>query len=124
MNKLKQLLSVAIIGLAVATVSNANVRAEMNQMKGVASALTNANDVATFQKAAKELRDLAVQSAEKKPSSIDNDADFKGYQEGMKEFIAVIDEADKLAQEGNLDAAKTTAKRLFDIRNEYHKKYK
>ncbi|MDO5055241.1 MAG: cytochrome b562 [Pasteurella oralis] len=124
MNKLKQLLSVAIIGLAVATVSNANVRAEMNQMKGVASALTNANDVATFQKAAKELRDLAVQSAEKKPSSIDNDADFKGYQEGMKEFIAVIDEADKLAQEGNLDAAKTTAKKLFDIRNEYHKKYK
>ncbi|WP_101775031.1 cytochrome b562 [Pasteurella oralis] len=124
MNKLKQLLSVAIIGLAVATVSNANVRAEMNQMKGVASALTNANDVATFQKAAKELRDLAVQSAEKKPSSIDNDADFKGYQEGMKEFIAMIDEADKLAQEGNLDAAKTTAKKLFDIRNEYHKKYK
>ncbi|UDW84406.1 hypothetical protein K7G91_000681 [Pasteurella canis] len=124
MSKLKQLLSVAIIGLAVATVSNANVRAEMNQMKGVASALTNANDLAAFQKAAKELRDLAVQSTDKKPSSIDNDTDFKGYQEGMKEFIAVIDEAEKLAQEGNLAAAKTTAKKLFDLRNEYHKKYK
>ncbi len=124
MSKLKQLLSVAIIGLAVTTVSNANVRAEMNQMKGVASALTNANDLAAFQKAAKELRDLAVQSTDKKPSSIDNDTDFKGYQEGMKEFIAVIDEAEKLAQEGNLVAAKTTAKKLFDLRNEYHKKYK
>ncbi|GJJ79382.1 hypothetical protein K7G90_000616 [Pasteurella canis] len=124
MSKLKQLLSVAIIGLAVTTVSNANVRAEMNQMKGVASALTNANDLAAFQKAAKELRDLAVQSTDKKPSSIDNDTDFRGYQEGMKEFIAVIDEAEKLAQEGNLAAAKTTAKKLFDLRNEYHKKYK
>ncbi|UEA17404.1 hypothetical protein K7G92_000605 [Pasteurella canis] len=124
MSKLKQLLSVAIIGLAVTTVSNANVRAEMNQMKGVASALTNANDLAAFQKAAKELRDLAVQSTDKKPSSIDNDTDFRGYKEGMKEFIAVIDEAEKLAQEGNLAAAKTTAKKLFDLRNEYHKKYK
>ncbi|GJH42478.1 cytochrome b562 [Pasteurella canis] len=124
MSKLKQLLSVAIIGLAVTTVSNANVRAEMNQMKGVASALTNANDLAAFQKAAKELRDLAVQSTDKKPSSIDNDTDFRGYQEGMKEFIAVIDEAERLAQEGNLAAAKTTAKKLFDLRNEYHKKYK
>ncbi|MGY4852098.1 cytochrome b562, partial [Pasteurella multocida] len=35
-----------------------------------------------------------------------------------------IDLADKLAQEGNLDAAKTAAKKLFDIRNVYHKKYK
>ncbi|MGY4677045.1 cytochrome b562 [Pasteurella sp. P03HT] len=124
MNKLKQLFSIAIVGLAVATVAEANVRAEMNQMKGVAAALTNANDVAEFQKSAKALRELALQSSEKKPSSIDNDTDFKGYQEGMKEFISVIDEADKLAQEGKLDAAKATAKKLFDIRNEYHKKYK
>lgn len=124
MNKLKQLVSIAFVGLAVATATEASVRAEMNQMKSVVATLTNAKDVTAFQQSAKTLRELALKSSEKRPSSIDNDVDFKGYQEGMKEFIGVIDEANKLAQEGKLEAAKVTAKRLFDIRNEYHKKYK
>ncbi|HDX1035902.1 TPA: hypothetical protein RNX11_000814 [Pasteurella multocida] len=124
MHKLLKLLSITLIGLSVATGVQANVRAEMNQMKIVAATLTNAKDVAEFQESAKILREIAQQSSEKRPSSITNDADFKGYQEGMKEFITALDEADKLAQEGNLDAAKTVAKKLFDIRNVYHKKYK
>ncbi|MDP9501149.1 cytochrome b562 [Bisgaard Taxon 45] len=124
MYKLLKLLSITLIGFSVATVSQANVRAEMNQMKTVAASLTNAKDITEFQASAKVLREIAQQSSEKKPSSISNDADFKGYQEGMKEFISALDEADKLAQEGNLDAAKTAAKKLFDIRNIYHKKYK
>ncbi|XWY22062.1 cytochrome b562 [Bisgaard Taxon 45] len=124
MYKLLKLLSITLIGFSVATVSQANVRAEMNQMKTVAASLTNAKDITEFQASAKVLREIVQQSSEKKPSSISNDADFKGYQEGMKEFISALDEADKLAQEGNLDAAKTAAKKLFDIRNIYHKKYK
>ncbi|MGC6378107.1 cytochrome b562 [Bisgaard Taxon 45] len=124
MYKLLKLLSITLIGFSVATVSQANVRAEMNQMKTVAASLTNAKDITEFQASAKVLREIAQQSSEKKPSSISNDADFKGYQEGMKEFISALDEADKLAQEGNLDAAKTAAQKLFDIRNIYHKKYK
>ncbi|HDR1370991.1 TPA: hypothetical protein QB216_001559, partial [Pasteurella multocida] len=110
MHKLLKLLSITLIGLSVATGVQANVRVEMNQMKTVAATLTNAKDVAEFQESAKILREIAQQSSEKRPSSITNDADFKGYQEGMKEFITALDEADKLAQEGNLDAAKTAAK--------------
>ncbi|AKD39480.1 cytochrome b562 [Pasteurella multocida] len=124
MHKLLKLLSITLIGLSVATGVQANVRAEMNQMKTVAATLTNAKDAAEFQASAKILREIAQQSSEKRPSSITNDADFKGYQEGMKEFITALNEADKLAQEGDLDAAKTAAKKLFDIRNVYHKKYK
>ncbi|EGP06071.1 hypothetical protein GEW_04149 [Pasteurella multocida subsp. gallicida str. Anand1_poultry] len=120
MHKLLKLLFITLIGLSVATGVQANVRAEMNQMKTVAATLTNAKDVAEFQESAKILREIAQQSSEKRPSSITNDADFKGYQE----VITALDEADKLAQEGNLDAAKTAAKKLFDIRNVYHKKYK
>ncbi|HDR1021488.1 TPA: hypothetical protein QB352_000726 [Pasteurella multocida] len=124
MKTLKQMLSVALVACAVVGTANANVRAEMNQMKGAAGALTQATDVMAFEKAAMELRTLAVQAAEKKPSSIDNDADFKGYQTGMQEFITVLDEATKQAKSGDLDGAKATSKKLFDIRNEYHKKYK
>lgn len=46
MHKLLKLLSITLIGLSVATGVQANVRAEMNQMKTVAATLTNAKDVA------------------------------------------------------------------------------
>lgn len=42
MHKLLKLLSITLIGLSVATGVQANVRAEMNQMKTVAATLTNA----------------------------------------------------------------------------------
>ncbi|EEX50247.1 cytochrome b562 family protein [Pasteurella multocida] len=124
MKRLKQILSIALFTCVLVGTANAHVRTEMNQMKGAASALTQASDVMAFEKAAMELRALAVQSSEKKPASIDNDEDFKGYQVGMQEFITVLDEATKQAKSGDLEAAKATSKKLFDIRNEYHKKYK
>lgn len=65
MHKLLKLLSITLIGLSVATGVQANVRAEMNQMKTVAATLTNAKDVAEFQESAKILREIAQQSSEK-----------------------------------------------------------
>ncbi|MGC7559546.1 cytochrome b562 [Pasteurella sp. PK-2025] len=124
MNSLKQVLSIALMACAVVGTANASVRTEMNQMKGAVSALTQADDVASFEKAAQELRALAQQAGEKQPSSIDNAEDFKGYQAGMQEFITVLDDATKQAQSGDLEGAKATSKKLFDLRNVYHKKYK
>lgn len=65
MHKLLKFLSITLIGLSVATGVQANVRAEMNQMKTVAATLTNAKDVAEFQESAKILREIAQQSSEK-----------------------------------------------------------
>lgn len=56
MHKLLKFLSITLIGLSVATGVQANVRAEMNQMKTVAATLTNAKMSLNF----KNLRKYCV----------------------------------------------------------------
>ena len=101
-----------------------DVKTEMGQMAIAVKKLSDATSTEEFHQAAQSLRDASVQAMAKQPSSIDKESDFAGYQEGMKQFIAAIDQADALAQQGKLDDAKRATQRLFELKKEFHVKYK
>ena len=118
------LLSIFTLAFVTACDTGSNVKAEMGQMALAVNKLGDAQTVDEFHQAAVALRDASVQAMAKQPSSIKNADDFKGYQDGMKQFIDALDQADALAQQGNLDEAKRATQRLFELKKEFLVKYK
>ena len=124
MKKLLSLLGIFTLAFVTACDTGSNVKAEMGQMALAVNKLGDAQTADEFHQAAVALRDASVQAMAKQPSSIKNADDFKGYQDGMKQFIDTLDQADALAQQGNLDEAKRATQRLFELKKEFHVKYK
>lgn len=124
MKKFWTLFSIITLAFVAACDNGSNVKAEMGQMSLAVNKLTDAKTAEEFHQAAMMLRDASVQAMAKQPSSIKNAEDFKGYQAGMQQFIDALDQADALAQQGDLDEAKRATQRLFELKKEFHVKYK
>ncbi|WP_273383965.1 cytochrome b562 [Actinobacillus porcinus] len=124
MKKFWTLFSIVTLAFVAACDNGSNVKAEMGQMSLAVNKLTDAKTAEEFHQAAMMLRDASVQAMVKQPSSIKNAEDFKGYQAGMQQFIDALDQADALAQQGDLDEAKRATQRLFELKKEFHVKYK
>lgn len=124
MKKFWTLFSIITLAFVAACDNGSNVKAEMGQMSLAVNKLTDAKTTDEFHQAAMMLRDASVQAMAKQPSSIKNAEDFKGYQAGMQQFIDALDQADALAQQGDLDEAKRATQRLFELKKEFHVKYK
>lgn len=124
MKKFWTLFSIVTLAFVAACDNGSNVKAEMGQMSLVVNKLTDAKTTDEFHQAAMMLRDASLQAMAKQPSSIKNAEDFKGYQAGMQQFIDALDQADAFAQQGDLDEAKRATQRLFELKKEFHVKYK
>ena len=124
MKKFWTLFSIVTLAFVAACDNGSNVKAEMGQMSLVVNKLTDAKTTDEFHQAAMMLRDASLQAMAKQPSSIKNAEDFKGYQAGMQQFIDALDQADALAQQGDLDEVKRATQRLFELKKEFHVKYK
>ncbi|MCI5764983.1 cytochrome b562 [Actinobacillus porcinus] len=124
MKKFWTLFSIVTLAFVAACDNGSNVKAEMGQMSLAVNKLTDAKTTDEFHQAAMMLRDASLQAMAKQPSSIKNAEDFKGYQAGMQQFIDALDQADALAQQGDLDEAKRATQRLFELKKEFHVKYK
>lgn len=124
MKKFWTLFSIVTLAFVAACDNGSNVKAEMGQMSLAVNKLTDAETTDEFHQAAMMLRDASVQAMAKQPSSIKNAEDFKGYQAGMQQFIDALDQADAFAQQGDLDEAKRATQRLFELKKEFHVKYK
>ena len=124
MKKFWTLFSIVTLAFVAACGNGSNVKAEMGQMSLAVNKLTDAKTTDEFHQAAMMLRDASLQAMAKQPSSIKNAEDFKGYQAGMQQFIDALDQADALAQQGDLDEAKRATQRLFELKKEFHVKYK
>ena len=124
MKKFWTLFSIVTLAFVVACDNGSNVKAEMGQMSLAVNKLTDAKTTDEFHQAAVMLRDASLQAMAKQPSSIKNAEDFKGYQAGMQQFIDALDQADAFAQQGDLDEAKRATQRLFELKKEFHVKYK
>ncbi|QIW15440.1 cytochrome B562 [Pasteurellaceae bacterium RH1A] len=124
MNKLKQLLAIAILAASPLALSN-GVMMEMFGMNKQMNSLFKAETAEDFQKSAQAFIKITSEAKEKMPASLDGDEEaFKGYQAGMQEVIDVVANAEKLAAEGKLDEAKETVKRLNELKKTYHQQYK
>ena len=124
MKKFWTLFSIVTLAFVAACDNGSNVKAEMGQMSLAVNKLTDAKTTDEFHQAAVMLRDASLQAMAKQPSSIKNAEDFKGYQAGMQQFIDALDQADAFAQQGDLDEAKRATQRLFELKKEFHVKYK
>lgn len=124
MKKFWTLFSIVTLAFVAACDNGSNVKAEMGQMSLAVNKLTDAKTTDEFHQAAMMLRDASLQAMAKQPSSIKNAEDFKGYQAGMQQFIDALDQADAFAQQGDLDEAKRATQRLFELKKEFHVKYK
>lgn len=100
-----------------------DVRSEMQLMNRYTNDLARAGTTEDFLKAGKALREVSVKAMNIKPSSL-NDAEFKGYQQGMQHFIDVVAQTEKLAQEGKLEEARILSRQLQELKKEYHAQYK
>lgn len=121
--KLKQLFAICTLG--VATVATANVSMEMFQMNRQVGTLLNAASVEEFQESAAVFIKAAQEARAKLPKSLSNAQDrFDGYQKAMDELIETVMIANDLAGQGKLDEAKETAKKLNQLKKQYHNEYK
>lgn len=101
-----------------------NVRSEMMLMSRYTNELLDANTAADFHNAAEKLREITQQAMEIRPSTVDNDEQFKGYQQEMQHFIDAVEQADQLAQQGQLEQAKELSQKLLELKKQGHIEYK
>ncbi|ACY83337.1 cytochrome b562 [Edwardsiella piscicida] len=122
----------ALAGLAMmagsALAQAASVSEDMdviNQSYRQAQQATTAQD---FKQALTAMRAAATAAKSEAPSKLQgqasDSADMKDYRHGLDLLIGQIDKAEKLADAGQLDQAKTEAQQMLQTRNVYHKKYR
>ena len=85
-------------------------------------------DAQEMHKALGEMRQAAQDAKKSTPDKLEgqpaDSAQMKDFHAGLDSLIAQIDVVDKLAQANNLDGAKAEAKKLAEIRNANHKKFR
>jgi len=88
----------------------------------------HSNNAAEMQQALKKMRAAALDAEKQTPYSLQgqaaDSASMTAYRAGIHQLIAQIDVVDKLAQHGKLDQAKQQARKLVDIRNQNHSKFR
>ena len=106
----------------------ADLENDMDTLKDGLNTVMKTGDAQEMHKALGEMRQAAQDAKKSTPDKLEgqpaDSAQMKDFHAGLDSLIAQIDVVDKLAQANNLDGAKTEAKKLAEIRNANHKKFR
>jgi len=106
----------------------ADLENDMDTLKDGLNTVMKTGDAQEMHKALGEMRQAAQDAKKSTPDKLEgqpaDSAHMKDFHAGLDSLIAQIDVVDKLAQANNLDGAKTEAKKLAEIRNANHKKFR
>lgn len=106
----------------------ADLENDMGTLKDGLNTVMKTGDAQEMHKALGEMRQAAQDAKKSTPEKLEgqpaDSAQIKDFHAGLDSLIAQIDVVDKLAQANNLDGAKAQAKKLADIRNANHKKFR
>lgn len=111
-----------------ASVLAADLEQDMDTLKENLSVVKKTDDAQEMHTALGKMRQAARDAKNSTPDKLEgqpaDSAQIKDYHAGLDALIAQIDVVDKLAQASKLDEAKAEAKKLEDIRNTNHKKFR
>ncbi|OWS76919.1 cytochrome B562 [Pantoea sp. VS1] len=106
----------------------ADLEQDMDTLKDGLSVVKKTSDAQEMHAALGKMRAAAQDAKKSTPEKLGgqgaDSAQIKDYHAGLDSLIAQIDVVDQLAQANKLDEAKTEAKKLEDIRNANHKKFR
>lgn len=106
----------------------ADLENDMDTLKDGLNTVMKTGDAQEMHKALGEMRQAAQDAKKSTPDKLEgqpaDSALMKDFHAGLDSLIAQIDVVDKLAQANNLDGAKAEAKKLAEIRNANHKKFR
>jgi len=121
------MLSLSLL-LSSASVLAADLEQDMDTLKENLSVVKKTDDAQEMHTALGKMRQAAQDAKQSTPDKLEgqpaDSAQIKDYHAGLDALIAQIDVVDKLAQASKLDEAKAEAKKLEDIRNANHKKFR
>ena len=111
-----------------ASVLAADLEQDMDTLKENLSVVKKTDDAQEMHTALGKMGQAAQDAKQSTPDKLEgqpaDSAQIKDYHAGLDALIAQIDVVDKLAQASKLDEAKAEAKKLEDIRNANHKKFR
>ncbi|ORM73884.1 cytochrome B562 [Pantoea wallisii] len=111
-----------------ASVFAADLEQDMDTLKDGLSVVKKTSDAQEMQTALGKMRAAAEDAKKSTPEKLEgkaaDSAEIKDYHAGLNSLIAQIEVVDQLAKANKLDAAKSEAKKLEDIRNTNHKKFR
>jgi len=111
-----------------ASVLAADLEQDMDTLKENLSVVKKTDDAQEMHTALGKMRQAAQDAKKSTPDKLEgqpaDSAQIKDYHAGLDTLIAQIDVIDKLAQASKLDDAKAEAKKLEEIRNANHKKFR
>lgn len=111
-----------------ASVLAADLEQDMDTLKANLSVVKKTDDAQEMHTALGKMRQAAQDAKNSTPDKLEgqpaDSAQIKDYHAGLDTLIAQIDVIDKLAQASKLDEAKAEAKKLEEIRNANHKKFR
>jgi soluble cytochrome b562 len=111
-----------------ASVLAADLEQDMDTLKENLSVVKKTDDAQEMHTELGKMRQAAQDAKNSTPDKLEgqpaDSAQIKDYHAGLDALIAQIDVVDKLAQASKLDEAKAEAKKLEDIRNTNHKKFR
>ena len=111
-----------------ASVLAADLEQDMDTLKANLSVVKKTDDAQEMHTALGKMRQAAQDAKKSTPDKLEgqpaDSAQIKDYHAGLDTLIAQIDVIDKLAQASKLDDAKAEAKKLEEIRNANHKKFR
>ncbi len=106
----------------------ADLESDMHTLKDGLSVVKKTSDAQEMQTALGKMRQAAADAKQSTPEKLEgqaaDSAQMKDYHAGLDALIAQIDVVNELAKANKLDEAKTEAKKLEDIRNANHKKFR
>lgn len=123
---------IAVLSLSLlfssASVFAADLEKDMDALKDGLSVVKKTSDAQEMHTALGKMRQAATDAKQSTPEKLEgqaaDSAQIKDYYAGLDSLIAQIDVVDQLAQANKLDEAKAEAKKLEDIRNANHKKFR
>ncbi|MBD9643731.1 MULTISPECIES: cytochrome b562 [Pantoea] len=123
---------IAVLSLSLlfssASVFAADLEKDMDTLKDGLSVVKKTSDAQEMHTALGKMRQAATDAKQSTPEKLEgqaaDSAQIKDYHAGLDSLIAQIDVVDQLAQANKLDEAKAEAKKLEDIRNANHKKFR
>lgn len=106
----------------------ADLEKDMVILKDGLSVVKKTSDAQEMQTALGKMRQAAEDAKKSAPEKLEgqpaDSVQVKDYHAGLDALIAQINVVDQLAKANKLDAAKTEAKKLEEIRNVNHKKFR
>lgn len=126
----KQLVTMLTLGLLAASGSlyAADLAEDMHTLKDGLNVVTKTHDAQEMQKALGEMRQAAEDSKKSLPEKLAgqpaDSMQVKEYIADLDSLIAEIDVVNELAKANKVDEAQAEAKKLADIRNASHKKFR